>query len=202
MSEPTRVLFWHRKGGTGKTSLAIGCARQLARPGVSGQRPRVLLIDTDPQGSAAAWGERFAEGAGLVVRADGGRDLWDRNRALLNRFDRVLVDAAPSITAETLDLLAGADRLLIPTRPAWPDVWALEAVADLLADQQRVGHPLVARVVFNQVRDEALSPYVAALAELGLESLPTPIPADPSWPELFRGGPPPAAVAALLRALN
>nr|WP_242467398.1 ParA family protein [Thiocapsa imhoffii] len=195
-------MFWHRKGGTGKTSLAIGCACRFARSRVPGQRPRVLLIDTDPQGSAAAWGERYAEDAGLVVRADSGHDLWDRNQALLERFDRVLVDAAPSVTAETLDLLAGTDRLLIPTRPAWPDVWALEAVAELLADQDRAGHRLVARVVFNQVRDEALAPFAAALAEFGLQALPNVIPADPQWPALFRGGPPPDAVAGLLSALD
>jgi chromosome partitioning protein len=201
VSESSRILFWHCKGGTGKTSLAMGCALWLARRAVPGQRPRALLLDTDPQGSAAAWGARFAEGTRLVVRTDNGRDLWSRNQALLTRFDRVLVDAAPSVTAETLALLAGADRLVIPTRPAWPDIWALEVVADLLADQRAAGHRLVARVVFNQVRDEDLVPFAAALAELGLEPLPTSIPTDPGWRALFRGGPPPATVATLLRVL-
>ncbi|WP_296699669.1 ParA family protein [Thiocapsa sp. UBA6158] len=140
---PARIAFWHRKGGTGKTSLAIGCAVRLAGgsaadldadPHSPAQGARVLLLDTDPQGTAAAWGERFADRFGIAVRADSGFALWHDWAERAMGFDAVLVDCPPTVGPEVMEILAGVDRLLIPTRPAWPDVWALESVADLVAD--------------------------------------------------------------------
>jgi chromosome partitioning protein len=208
---PPRIAFWHRKGGTGKTSLAIGCAVRLAGESAREAHPerhspargaRVLLLDTDPQGTAAAWGERFADRFGIAVRADSGfafRRDWVE-RAL--RFDAVLVDCPPTVSPEVMEILAGVDRLLVPTRPAWPDVWALESVADLVADLHGRGARLAVSVVFNQVSDEALAPFAAAIADQGFELLPETIPRDDAWPTLFSGGEPPGSLAPLVGLLT
>jgi hypothetical protein len=80
-----RIAFRHRKGGTGKTSLAIGRAVRLAGGSAPDTHPerhspargaRVLLLDADPQATASAWGERFADRFGIAVRADSGFALW------------------------------------------------------------------------------------------------------------------------------
>ena len=42
--------FLNRKGGTGKTSLSVTCAIQLALQG-----HKTLLIDCDPQGNSSSW---------------------------------------------------------------------------------------------------------------------------------------------------
>jgi chromosome partitioning protein len=208
---PPRIAFWHRKGGTGKTSLAIGCAVRLADgsvPDAHAERhapargARVLLLDTDPQGTAAAWGERFADRFGIAVRAESGLALWRDRDERANRFDAVLVDCPPTVSPEVMEILAGVDRLLVPTRPAWPDVWALESVADLVADLHRQGARLAVSVVFNQVGDEALAPFAAAIADLGLDLLPEAIPRDDAWPALFSGGEPPASLAPLVGRLT
>lgn len=208
---PPRIAFWHRKGGTGKTSLAIGCAVRLAGGSASDTDPerhslapgaRVLLLDTDPQGTAAAWGERFADRFGIAVRADSGFALWRDWGERANRFEAVLVDCPPTVSPEVMEILAGVDRLLVPTRPAWPDVWALESVAELVADLHRQGARLAVGVVFNQVGDEALARFAATIADLGLDLFPDAIPRDAAWPALFSGGEPPDSVAPLVGHLT
>ena len=62
MNKPLWVAVVGRKGGSGKTALALGLAAHYVR-----ERRRVLLVDLDPQGSASlaldadASGEHLAE---------------------------------------------------------------------------------------------------------------------------------------------
>ncbi|MCI5523820.1 MAG: ParA family protein [Treponema sp.] len=42
--------FLNRKGGTGKTSISVTCAIELARQG-----HKTVLIDCDPQGNSSSW---------------------------------------------------------------------------------------------------------------------------------------------------
>ena len=44
------ITFALQKGGTGKTSISVSTAVQLAENG-----KKVLLIDADPQGNATTW---------------------------------------------------------------------------------------------------------------------------------------------------
>ncbi|AGA92419.1 ATPase involved in chromosome partitioning (plasmid) [Thioflavicoccus mobilis 8321] len=198
---PRPVLLWHQKGGTGKTTLAVGCAAALA-----GLGRRVLLLDLDPQANAAAWGERFADALGVQVRCDSGLDLARRlgvdGPGLGAGFDDVLVDCPPTIGEHTLDIITAGDLLLIPARPAWPDIWALERVAVLLDDLRTRGDAPRATVIFNQVRDEDLHPFQAGAAELGFNVSEIAIPADAAWPALFTGGLPPPLIRTLLMEIS
>ena len=194
---PRRAVFWHQKGGTGKTTLAIAYAVRLAMDG-----HRVLLIDTDPQGTATAWGERFAARWGLVVRGACGAAVWRSVADRMPGFDHLVLDCPPTITTATMDTLIGADHLIIPVRPALPDLWALEDVAQILADLRAGARAPRARVVFNQHRGEDLRPLIAAVVGVGLQVLRAPIAAAPAWSALYSGGAPPAAIAALFDAAS
>jgi len=92
--KPRWLAIVGRKGGTGKTTLALCLAARYARGG-----RRVLLADLDPQGSAT-----LAAGA-----APSGADL----AAVLNGT----AAPQPAAVAERLDLLAGGPELETLTAP-------------------------------------------------------------------------------------
>ena len=83
------------KGGVGKTTLAVHLAVLSQQAG-----QRTLLIDLDPQRSAAAWWRtRKAETRSLVETQPADlRGVLDAARA--DSVDRVVVDTRPSVEAE------------------------------------------------------------------------------------------------------
>ena len=92
--KPSAVAIVGRKGGVGKTTLALGLAAHYARKGC-----RVVVLDLDPQGSAT-----------LALGADpSGADLA---AALSGERPPVLLDVA-----EGLRLLAGGPELEALTNP-------------------------------------------------------------------------------------
>jgi len=189
------LAFYHQKGGTGKTTLAIASALALTDAG-----RRVLLLDTDPQGTAAAWGGRYGDGLGVSVRAQAGEGLDQALARFRGQFDWCLLDCAPTVSDLTLRVLGLADGLVVPLRPAPPDLWALESVALLVADRRRAG-PLAVRLLVNQHRGEDLRCVRAAAAELGLDLFERPIPQGPGVVGLFSGGSLPTDTAEVLSTL-
>lgn len=185
MSDP--LAFLHQKGGTGKTTLAIAAAQVLAARGAS-----VLLLDADYQGTASAWGERYAAPVGaalgghIAVRSVVDPDLAAAIARLGRGFERVLVDAPPTLSETTRRILAAAHRVIVPTRPAWPDVWALATVAGLLGEMVC---PPRAEVVFSQVGDDDAGALRAEVEAIGLAVSPETIPRAPGFAALFRGEP-------------
>jgi chromosome partitioning protein len=191
------LAFWHQKGGTGKTTLAIASACRLASIG-----RRVLLLDTDPQGTAAAWGDRFADSSGLAVRTHIGERIDRLLERLAGGFDDCIIDCPPTLASATLALPGIVDRLVIPTRPALPDIWALDAVAVVLQDACARGlHPQPV-VVFNQHRGEDLQPLRDRLDDLGLAAAETVIAESDGLRAIFAGAVPPPGIADLLGELE
>lgn len=129
---PTLALL-ARKGGAGKTTLAVHLA-VLAGKGA-------LLVDTDPQRSAQGWAASRDRADPTTAIAEAG-DL----RRFLPRITAswVIVDTPPHVGGVVDELAELADLVLIPVRPSILD---LRAIASTVAAVK--GSRAAASIVLN-----------------------------------------------------
>src|SRR4051812_3119789 len=108
-----RVLaLLSQKGGSGKTTLATHLAVAL------GRGRRVVLVDTDPQRSAAAWWHAREAEAPELIEA-GASEIIGAVRALrASGAGLVIVDSMPSVASDIGSIARAADFVLIPCRPS------------------------------------------------------------------------------------
>ena len=114
------VALLARKGGTGKTTLAVHLAVLAAESG-----RRVLLVDTDPQRSAGDWWRVRETDVPQLVECAAKRVPAVLEAAERDGIDLVVVDTRPSVEADTADIARLADLVLIPTRPGILDLRAI-----------------------------------------------------------------------------
>jgi chromosome partitioning protein len=155
------VTVAQQKGGSGKTTLAAQLAVAWARAGA-----RVAALDTDPQGSLAAWRERRRDRLGSAAvgfdfaALPGWRaEQWidERRRAA----DFVIVDSPPHAEAEARIAVRAAGLVLVPVQPSALDLWASAATLRMAREE---GRRLL--VVLNRVpaRSAAADRIAATLA--------------------------------------
>lgn len=122
-----------QKGGVGRTTIAGHLAVEAE---ICGDGP-VALIDTDPQGSLAAWWNGRAVETPLFVQAT----ITDLPRQLdtlrTHGIQLVIVDTPPAITENIQAVVRLADLVLIPTRPSPHDLRAVGATVDLVERSER-----------------------------------------------------------------
>ena len=116
-----------RKGGTGKTTLAVHMAVAAVQAG-----HRVLLVDTDPQSSAADWWRVRAGETPELVECEAARVPDVLRAARKDGISLTVIDTRPSVEADTAALARLADLVLTPTRPAILDLRAIGATVDVV----------------------------------------------------------------------
>jgi chromosome partitioning protein len=116
-----------QKGGSGKSTLAVHLAVIAQAGGL-----RTVLVDLDPQRSAAGWWETRAAPTPELVEStpDGLRAVLEAARG--DGVGLCVVDTRPSAGADTAAAAALADLVLIPTRPAIFDLRAIGATVEIV----------------------------------------------------------------------
>jgi chromosome partitioning protein len=113
------IAFLSQKGGSGKTTLAVHRAVAAQATG-----EHVILIDTDPQGSATAWGQARTNKPPTVHKTTPSAlaEVLRKTNGTL-----VIIDSPPH-SVPGMDVVAStADLLLIPCRPSAFDLVAISS---------------------------------------------------------------------------
>jgi chromosome partitioning protein len=133
-----------QKGGAGKTTLAVHLAVALGGPTRTQDGRRVVLVDTDPQGSAAAWGRsREAETPELVEAEASAITATLRSLRAQQGAALAIIDTEPSVHSDIGSIARAADLVLIPTRPAILDLRAVGRTVDVVKKDARVPAAIV-----------------------------------------------------------
>jgi chromosome partitioning protein len=159
MSKIIAVL--NQKGGAGKTTLSTNLARALQLAG-----DKVLLVDSDPQGSARDWN---AAGNGDLLPVVGlDRSTLAKDiQAIQANQDWLIIDGAPQIAELAVAAIKCADVILIPVQPSPYDVWACEDLVEIIKTRQDItnGKPKAAFVISRVIKNTQLSKEIGEALE-------------------------------------
>lgn len=159
------VAILSQKGGSGKTTLSLHLAVAAHQAGQI-----AVVIDLDPQASAAGWKDSRKDEIPVVISVPASRLPQALQAAEGGEADIAILDTAPHSGEVALAAAEVADLILIPCRPGILDLRAIGATARIV---KLAGKP--AYVVLNTVPPRApnvLADARAAVAVHGLDVAP------------------------------
>ncbi len=160
-SKTTVLAVVNGKGGVGKTTTAVNLAAILA------EKQEVLLVDSDPQGSATWWTERSKTGMDFDLTEENKPELLGKLRQI-SEYELIVVDTPPALRSEALKaVIESADYLVLPTPPAPMDLTALIETVRTMVMPLKTAH----RVLLTKVDSRSLKETLEAqntLLELGI----------------------------------
>jgi len=142
------ILIGGEKGGTGKTTLATNLAAMRALANRD-----VLLIDTDPQGSANYWAqsrddEKIIPRVACIQKF--GKGLTTEVQDLTHRYQDIIIDAGGRDSVELRSALVVADKAFIPIQPSQFDIWTLNQMDELVETAKAFNPDIQANVIISR----------------------------------------------------
>jgi chromosome partitioning protein len=129
-----------QKGGSGKTTTALGLAVEATRRGRA-----VAVIDLDPQATATNWSDRREmKDAPAVVSCQVVRLRQVLDAAKAQGVNLAIIDTAGKSTDAAIAAAKNADKVLMPIQPQLFDIETLHNVQEILT---LAGNPAAAVVI-------------------------------------------------------
>lgn len=179
------IAVLNQKGGAGKTTIATHLARALQLAGSD-----VLLVDSDPQGSARDWAAVREDQPVPVIGID--RPTIERDlKSVAAGKDYVVIDGAPQAADLAVSAIKAANFILIPVQPSPYDIWATADLVDLVKQRIEVtdGKLKAAFVVSRAIKGTKIGAEVVdALTGYGLPVLDARITQRVSYPSTAATG--------------
>ena len=159
------------KGGVGKTTVAVHLAVMLARQG------RTLLIDGDPQASAASWAawrrEKPEYGPSPTTTCLAGKAIFAEGKPLAQGFEHAVVDAGGRDSVGLRSALLLAQRAIVPVGASQLDAAALTDLMTVVELARDYNPELHVRILLTRVdpRTKDAADMLAFLKEQKLDVL-------------------------------
>ncbi len=155
------IAVLNQKGGAGKTTIATNLAHALQLEG-----HKVILVDSDPQGSARDW-NAASDGALIKVIGMDRSTLAKDIMAVVDNHDFIIIDGAPQIADLAIAAIKCADMILIPVQPSPYDIWACEDLVEIIKARQEItdGKPKAAFVISRVIKNTQLGKEIREALE-------------------------------------
>ena len=156
------IAILNPKGGSGKTTMTTNLARALHERG-----RKVLVVDSDPQGSARDWHAASEDNPLPLValdRANNVKSLTD----VAKGYDFVVIDGAAKLEDMIAATIKIADVVLIPVTPSPYDLWAATDLVDFVKARREItdGKPKASFIISRAIAGTRLGDEITdALAE-------------------------------------
>lgn len=149
------------KGGSGKTTISTNLARSLHERGYS-----VLLVDSDPQGSARDWHAANEDNPIELVALDRPNNVKTLT-SMASNYDYVVIDGAAKLEDMIAACIKVSDLVLIPVQPSPYDIWAASDLVDFIKARQDVtdGMPRATFVISRIVEGTRLGSDVRTVLD-------------------------------------
>ncbi|MCC6863882.1 MAG: ParA family protein [Rhodobacteraceae bacterium] len=144
-----KICVVNVKGGVGKTTLSVHIATALAKSGP------VLLIDADPQASAASWAAWRRDNQALTPSPTtvclAGKAVFDEGKRLANNYDFVVTDAGGRDNAGLRSALLLSDLAIVPIGASNFDAAAMTDLLEVIELAKDFNPALTVRVMLMRL---------------------------------------------------
>jgi chromosome partitioning protein len=143
---PLIISVAHQKGGVGKSTLALNLTSFFKRNGAES-----AVVDADAQGSISnlisSFGADNAYGSVNLIPRNSFKSFKELTE--MKQYQVLLIDTPPYLSSNLSEIFEISDFVLVPTKPAVFDMFAIEGTIELINEAKKTKPELKTGVVIN-----------------------------------------------------